>query len=142
MSRHTDYSHFFGVYTDFQCMIIAQLNKMDFNGISATHYNLVEYLYRNGPATGSALARKFCISLPAVSRQVRLLLERKLILQRQDKTDRRRFYLEVTAKGKKLVNSSELIRKNISVAITDILDEKELAMFTRLCAKVVDHIHL
>lgn len=142
MSRHTDYSHFFGVYTDFQCMIIAQLNKMDFNGISATHYNLLEYLYRNGPATGSELAGKFCISLPAVSRQVRLLLERKLILQRQDKTDRRRFHLEVTVKGKKLVNNSELIRKNISTAITGILDEKELAVFTRLCAKVVDHIHL
>ncbi len=142
MAGHPDHSHFFGVYTDFQCMIIAQLNKMDFNGISATHYNLVEYLYRNGPATGSELARKFCISLPAVSRQVRLLSARKLILQRQDKTDRRKFYLEVTAKGKKLVNSSELIRKNISVAITGILDKNELSLFTRLCAKIVKHIRI
>jgi DNA-binding MarR family transcriptional regulator len=142
MALPSDYSHFFGVYTDFQCMIIAQLNKMDFNGISATHYNVIEYLYRNGPSTATQLAKKFCISLPAISRQVKLLLERKLIIQKQHKTDRRMFYLEVTAKGRKLVNDSEHIRKNISVAITDILDKKELHSFTRLCAKVVAHMQV
>ncbi|SKA37671.1 DNA-binding transcriptional regulator, MarR family [Chitinophaga eiseniae] len=129
---------FFDTYTDFQCYVIAQVNNGDYNGIGATHYNMVEYLYRNGPATGKTLAQKFHISAPAISRHVKILLEKKLIIQQQSPQDRRLFLLEVTAKGKHLVDGSENQRHSVTTRISSMLPKKELEQFTRILRKVVD----
>lgn len=129
---------FFDTYTDFQCYVIAQVNNGDFNGVSATHYNIVEYLYRNGPATAKTLAQKFHISAPAISRHVKLLLEKKLLVQKQLPEDRRNFLLEVTGKGKQLVNGSENQRHSVTTRISGMLPKNELEQFTRILRKVVD----
>lgn len=128
---------FFDTYTDFQCFMIAQINSGDFNGVGATHYNIVEYLYRNGPNTGKELARKFHISAPAISRHVKFLLEKKLLAQRQTPEDRRAFLLEVTEKGKQLVNGSETQRHSVTTRISRQLPKNELEQFTRILQKVV-----
>ncbi|NLR67661.1 winged helix-turn-helix transcriptional regulator [Chitinophaga varians] len=129
---------FFDTYTDFQCYVIAQVNNGDFNGVGATHYNIVEYLYRNGPATAKTLAQKFHISAPAISRHVKLLLEKKLLVQKQLPEDRRNFLLEVTGKGKQLVNGSENQRHSVTTRISGMLPKNELEQFTRILRKVVD----
>ncbi|MBC9909463.1 MarR family winged helix-turn-helix transcriptional regulator [Chitinophaga varians] len=129
---------FFDTYTDFQCYVIAQVNSGDYNGVGATHYNIVEYLYRKGPANSKTLAQKFHISAPAISRHVKLLLEKKLLVQKQLPEDRRNFLLEVTSKGKLLVDGSENQRHSVTTRISGMLPKKELEQFTRILRKVVD----
>jgi DNA-binding MarR family transcriptional regulator len=133
---------FFDVYTGFQCMIIAQINQFNFEGISATQYNIVDYVLRNGKTTTGQLARAFHISAPAISRQVKLLLEKKLVKQEQDRTDRRVFYISATAGGRRLVADSLRLRQTMSAEIQKVLSPKELAVFTALCKKIVTQIDL
>jgi len=133
---------FYTIYTDFQCLLIAQLNKMDYSGISAIQFNIVEYLYRNGQSTSSELAKKFFVSQPAISRQLTSLLDKKMLIQKQDRLDRRIFFLEVTGKGKQLVIDSENIRKTMSSKITHILDAGELAQFAKSLSKIVQNIEI
>lgn len=130
-------SDFFNVYTEFQCLIIAQLNAMDYNGISAIQYNIVEFVYRGNAVKSVDLAAKFSVTQSAISRQIKLLLEKELIIQKQDPSDRRIFYLNVTEKGKSLVTDSENIRKTMSDKISRILSEEELASFSSLLQKII-----
>lgn len=128
---------FFDVYTEFQCLVIAQLNKMNFQGLSAMHYNIVEYVYRNKKVKGVGLAQKLSVSQAAISKQVKFLIEKKLLTQKQDLNDRRIFYLNVTVKGKEMVNNSENIRKTMSDKISRILNSDELECFSSSLHKIV-----
>lgn len=130
-------SEFFNVYTEFQCLLIAQLNSMDYSGISAIQYNIVEFVYRTDAVKSVNLAAKFSVTQSAISRQVKLLLEKGLIIQKQDQSDRRIFYLNITEKGKLLVTDSENIRKTMSDKISKILSEKELENFSFLLQKII-----
>ncbi|GAA4778741.1 hypothetical protein GCM10023231_01620 [Olivibacter ginsenosidimutans] len=128
---------FFEVFTDFQCYILANMNKGDFNGITATHYNLVEYIYRKGKTTGKKLAADFGISAPAISKQVKFLLENDLLYQEQSDEDRRIFYLKATDKGKLLINTSESFRGQVTKQASTVLSKKELEDLTLLLGKVL-----
>lgn len=131
---------FFEVFTDFQCYILANMNKGDFHGITATHYNLVEYIYRKGKTTGKKLATDFGISAPAISRQVRFLLENDLLSQEQSDEDRRIFYLKASDKGKLLVDASESFREQVAKQASVILSKKELEDLANLLGKVLAKI--
>lgn len=128
---------FFEVFTDFQCFILAHMNKGDYNGVTATHYNIVELVYRKGKMNGKELARNLGVSQPAISRQLKFLLENNLLTQEQGSTDRRTFYLNATEKGKLLIDGSESFRKNVTTQIGNILSESELQNLTLLLAKAL-----
>lgn len=133
---------FFEVFTDLQCYILANMNKGDFNGVTATHYNLVEYIYRKGKTTGKKLAMDFGISAPAISRQVKFLLENDLLSQEQSDEDRRVFYLKATDKGKLLIDASESYREHVTKQASAILSKKELEDLAYLLNKVLTKIKL
>ncbi|MGK9124383.1 MarR family transcriptional regulator [Olivibacter jilunii] len=133
---------FFEVFTDLQCYILANMNKGDFNGVTATHYNLVEYIYRKGKTTGKKLAMDFGISAPAISRQVKFLLENDLLSQEQSDEDRRVFYLKATDKGKLLIDASESFREHVTKQASTILSKKELEDLADLLNKVLTKIKL
>lgn len=128
---------FFEVFTDFQCFILAHMNKGDYNGVTATHYNIVELVYRKGKMNGKELARNLGVSQPAISRQLRFLIENNLLTQEQGSADRRTFYLNATEKGKLLIDGSESFRKNVTTQIGNILSESELKNLTLLLAKAL-----
>ncbi|MDX3915485.1 MULTISPECIES: MarR family winged helix-turn-helix transcriptional regulator [Olivibacter] len=118
------------------------MNKGDFNGVTATHYNLVEYIYRKGKTTGKKLTMDFGISAPAISRQVKFLLENDLLSQEQSDEDRRVFYLKATDKGKLLIDASESFREHVTKQASVILSKKELEDLAYLLNKVLTKIKL
>jgi DNA-binding MarR family transcriptional regulator len=131
---------FFEVFTDFQCFILAHMSKADYNGVTATHYNIIELLYRKGKMNGKELARNLGVSPPAISRQLKFLIENNLLTQEQDSLDRRTFYLNATKKGKLLIDGSEGFRKNVTMQIGSILSVNELQNLTSLLAKVMKNL--
>lgn len=131
---------FFEVFTDFQCFILAHMNKGDYNGVTATHYNIVELVYRKGKMNGKELARNLGVSQPAISRQLKFLIENDLLTQEQDSSDRRTFYLNATEKGKLLIDGSEGFRKNVTMQIGRTLSVNELKNLTSLLAKVMKNL--
>lgn len=131
---------FFEVFTDFQCYILAHMNKGDFNGVTATHYNIVELVYRKGKMNGKTLARHLGVSQPAISRQLKFLVENKFLVQEQNRSDRRTFFLDATSKGKLLIDGSEGFRKNVTMQIGSILSKEELRHLTFLLTKVMKNL--
>lgn len=134
-------------YTNFHCMIISLMNKYNFQqysdkDITETQFNIIDYLMRSGKKSTSEIANAFSISTPAVSRQIKLLLENKLIFQNRDDNDRRIFYIEATERGKKMVEDSTSIRQFISEKIAEVLNEEELVNFTNNLEKIVKNIKL
>lgn len=131
---------FYNVFTDLQCYILANMNKGDISGVTATHYNSIEFIYRNEGTTGKQIAKAFNISPAAVSKQLKFLIENKLVLQKQSPDDRRIFHLNVTENGKFIIDNSENFRENVAIKFGEILTKEELKTVTDLLHKALHHI--
>lgn len=133
---------FFDTFTDFQCLILAHMNRGDINGITASHYNIIEYILRKKGSTGKEISSAFNITPAAVSKQLKTLINNNFITQKQDEKDRRKFILSATEKGKFVVENSETFRKKITQQTTAILSPDELEHFNNLLSKVLSEIKL
>lgn len=131
---------FYEIFTEFQCFILANMSKGEVNGITATHYNIIEYIYRHDKCTGKQLAKAFNISPPAISRQLKFLIENNLIEQEQSSLDRRIFNLSITDNGKFIVNNSENFRERVAKKVSESLTKIELESLTSLLGKVMSEI--
>lgn len=128
---------FYEVFTDLQCFILANMQKGDINGVTATHYNIIEYVYRHNKCTGKQVAKAFSISPPAISRQLKFLIGNGFIEQEQSLADRRVFYLSVADKGRFIVDNSENFREAVAQKVAKTLTKTELKNLTSLLAKVM-----
>lgn len=131
---------FYEVFTELQCFILANMQKGDINGVTATHYNIIEYVYRHNQCTGKQVAKAFSISPPAISRQLKFLIENGLIKQEQSLVDRRLFHLSVTDNGRFIVDNSENFRETVAKGASKTLTKTELKSLTSLLAKVMHNI--
>jgi DNA-binding MarR family transcriptional regulator len=128
---------FYETFTELQCFILANMNKGSVNGVTATHYNIIEYIYRHNSCTGKEIAKAFNISAPAISRQIKFLLENNLIKQIQSTADRRIFNLNVTEEGKFIVDNSENFREGTAKTASKTLTSMELKSLTLLLSKIL-----
>ncbi|MET3037250.1 MarR family transcriptional regulator [Chryseobacterium sp. NRRL B-14859] len=133
---------FFNTFTDFQCLILAHMNRGDINGVTAAHYNIIEFILRKETATGKEVATAFNISQAAISKQLKFLINHDFIIQKQDESDRRKYHLSVTEKGRFIIENSETFRKNITRQTAVILSSQELEQFNHLLGKVLAHLKL
>lgn len=128
---------FFNVFTELQCLILARMNSSNINGVTATHYNIIEFIYRNKKTTGKHIAEAFKISQAAISRQLKFLLNNDFIIQRQNEADRRIFNLEATEKGRDIVDKSGSFRAYFTNQASRTLSDKELETLAGLLDKVL-----
>lgn len=131
---------FYEIFTELQCFILANMSKGEVNGVTATHYNIIEYIYRHDKCTGKQVAKAFNISPPAISRQLKFLIENNLIAQEQSSLDRRIFNLSATDNGKFIVNNSENFRERVAKKVSKSLTKNELESLTSLLSKVMTEI--
>lgn len=131
---------FYNVFTELQCFILANISRGEVNGVTATHYNIIEYIYRNDKCTGKQVAKAFNISPPAISRQLKFLIENNLIEQKQSSLDRRNFNLSATDKGKFIIDNSENFRERVAKQVSRSLTKDELESLTSLLRKVIEEI--
>ena len=131
---------FYNVFTDLQCFILANMQKGEINGVTAAHYNIMEYVYRHDKCTGKQISKAFGISPPAISRQLKFLVGNGFIKQEQSLADRRIFYLSITDKGRFIVDNSENFREAVAQKAAKTLTKTELKNLTSLLTKVMDNI--
>ncbi|REC47437.1 MarR family winged helix-turn-helix transcriptional regulator [Chryseobacterium pennipullorum] len=131
---------FFNTFTEFQCLILAHMNRGDINGVTAAHYNIIEFIARKNKVTGTEISSAFKISHAAISKQLKFLLAHDFLTQHQDEKDRRKFNLSVTAKGRFLVENSETFREHMTRQTSAILSAAELKQLNDLLSKVLTHI--
>lgn len=131
---------FYEVFTDLQCFILANMNRSDINGVTATHYNIIEYIYRNDKCTVKEIAKAFNISPPAISKQLKFLIQNSFIEQQQSSLDRRIFNLSITDKGKFIIDNSENFRETVAKKAFKTLTKDDLKNLTELLNKVLAEI--
>jgi len=131
---------FYEVFTDLQCFILANMNRGEVNGVTATHYNMIEYIYRHDHCIVKQIAQAFNISPPAVSKQLKFLIAHDLVEQQQSAVDRRIFNLRVTDKGKFIIDNSENFRETVAKEASKSLTEDDLNKLTELLNKVLTAI--
>ncbi len=74
----------------------------------------------------SAMAQEFAIKKPTVSDAVRVLLEKKLLLKKQDTADARAFAVQLSAKGKKFLGELSGLT-SFFLESMESMDEEEVA---------------
>ncbi len=131
---------FYEVFTDLQCFILANMNRGEVNGVTATHYNMIEYIYRHDHCIVKQIAQAFNISPPAVSKQLKFLITHDLVEQQQSAVDRRIFNLRVTDKGRFIIDNSENFRETVAKEASKSLTEDDLNKLTELLNKVLTAI--
>jgi DNA-binding MarR family transcriptional regulator len=132
--------NFFNLFTDLQCFILANMNKGDIQGVTATHYNIIEFVSRKGCVTAKQIAVAFNVSQAAISKQLKFLIEHELILQEQYASDKRVFNLKTTDKGDFIVHNSENFREKVSRQVSAILSRGELESLNILLHKVLNNL--
>ncbi len=128
---------FYEVFTDLQCFILANMNRGEVNGVTATHYNMIEYIYRHDQCIVKQIAQAFNISPPAVSKQLKFLIANDLVQQQQSAVDRRIFNLRVTEKGRFIIDNSENFRETVAKEASKSLTEDDLNKLSELLHKVL-----
>jgi DNA-binding MarR family transcriptional regulator len=131
---------FFNVFTDFQCYILANMNKRNVSGITASHYNIIDFIYRKKNITGKDLATALYVSQAAISKQLKFIIKNGLVEQKQNPIDRRSFKLLITEKGKFIIDNSENFRLTITKQFSSQLDLEEFETFTNLLNKVLKNL--
>ncbi|WP_270090472.1 MarR family winged helix-turn-helix transcriptional regulator [Sphingobacterium sp. SYP-B4668] len=131
---------FYNLFTELQCFILTNMSKGEVNGVTATHYNIIEYIYRHDKCTGKQVAKAFNISPPAISRQLKFLIENNLIAHEQSSVDRRIFNLSATDNGKFIVDNSENFRERVAKRVSKTLTKDDLKNLTELLHKVLAEI--
>lgn len=128
---------FYNVFTELQCFILANMNKGDIKGVTATHYNIIEFIYRNDGIIGKELSEAFNVSAAAISKQVKFLIANNFIRQVPGLVDRRLINLTLTDKGKFIIDNSENFRESVSKKAAEILTKPELKQLTDLLNKLL-----
>lgn len=131
---------FYNVFTELQCFILANMNKGDIKGVTATHYNIIEFIYRNDGIIGKELSEAFNVSAAAISKQLKFLIANNFVRQVPGLMDRRLTNLSLTDKGKFIIDNSENFRESFSKKASKILTESELDHLTSLLNKVLQKL--
>ncbi len=124
---------------------LARLNRRLRNqnrepGLSLATHSILGLLYREGPTTPGALAAAEGIQPQSLTRVLASLEESGHVLRLQDATDRRQFNLEITRKGRDVLDRDARRRAVwLASAMTECLTETELEML-RLAAQLIDRL--
>lgn len=105
-------------------------------GVTVSQVVLLKHL-EMGYQTVSDLAAKLAISPPGVSKLVDQLFSMDLVTRNRSVDDRRIVKLELTTKGKELLEKNEKIKLDVSKEYLGQLSEEELSTLIDILNKIV-----
>lgn len=117
------------------------LEQEEINKFSNNDYYYLLIIQSLQKPNFSQIADKLSLTKPAVSAIIRKLLHMKLVDKVQSEEDRRIYYVELTVKGKGILQGDRTIYKWVTDTITSIAaDEKELEIVERVITKLVSRL--
>lgn len=117
------------------------LEQEEINKFSNNDYYYLLIIQSLQKPNFSQIAEKLSLTKPAVSAIIRKLLSMQLVDKVQSEEDRRIYYIELTEKGKGILQGDRSIYKWVTDTIATIAaDEKELEVVERIISKLVDRL--
>ncbi len=108
-------------------------------GLNITDFMILEALLHKGPLPINEIGKKILLTSGSMTAAVDRLSERKLIERVQDPLDRRRFFLNLTKTGLKLIRSAYRIHRENLGKMFECLSDEERTELVRLLRKVGYH---
>ncbi|MFC2063741.1 MarR family winged helix-turn-helix transcriptional regulator [Chloroflexota bacterium] len=103
---------------------------MEDNGLSFTHVNILMGLFHGGISGVSEIGERMSITNAAASQTVDRLVQMGLIIRTENPHDRRAKQLELSRKGRDMIEKGVYSRSNWIEQLTDTLSVEELEMIT------------
>lgn len=104
--------------------------------ITEQQWRILRVLSEHGPLDASTVADRACLLVPSLTRTATHMRERGLIKQVQDKHDRRRQTLSITAKGQHIIDENQAEALEIVQTYKAQLGEKNYQQLLRLLARL------
>lgn len=105
-------------------------------GLGRAQIALLRELGRSAPATQCALAHATALDPSAAARSLTMLCKGGWIRRQRGELDRRESYVELTARGRRLVARVEAHDAFVADVIGSRLDQRDIADLERICAKL------
>lgn len=75
-------------------------------GVTEQQWRVLRVLQEEGPQEPTLIAERACLLLPSLTRILKKLEDKKLILRRQDQKDRRRQIVEISEEGLAIIHAN------------------------------------
>lgn len=117
------------------------LTEEEVNTFSNNDYYYLLVIHSLQRPNFSQIAEKLSLTKPAVSAIIRKLTRMKLVEKQQSTEDKRIYYVELTTKGKSILQGDKAVYKWVTDTIRDITaDENELKIVDYIITKLVDQL--
>jgi DNA-binding MarR family transcriptional regulator len=114
-------------------------NEINISELKVKQFHYVELIYTNRPLTFSRFAEILEITKPSVTNIVNQLIKLGIVYKKQCNRDGRRYYVELSEKGKKIVQFHNLQQQRLAKRIIEALNEEEIGIFVGLINKIVSN---
>lgn len=103
-------------------------------GLNPIQFQVLTFFHQKKDlkVTSSLLAERFNVSNASMSDTLNSLSKKKLIIRKQDKSDKRIFYISISSKGMKLVEKAKDWDKPIKDYFSSIPEEDSVTIFISL----------
>lgn len=96
----------------------------------------IELINKNEDISVSELAKMLDVKKSTVSIAVNQLIDQDIVTKIQSNTDKRQYFLELTPKGEKLMETHMQVHKNAIKHILEILNPQEVENFIEIVNKI------
>lgn len=110
-------------------------------GIGFSQYKIMMVLMSNPSIQQKQIAERLGQTESSVSRQIKLLQDKSLLVTRITPENRREHITKLTLKGEKLTEQAMLILNNYHASTLDALSEKQHQQLLEILNVMHDHVH-
>jgi DNA-binding MarR family transcriptional regulator len=114
---------------------LAEMHQTKF-GITINGWKVMSVVGRFAPLAAVEVGQFVSLEPDRVTRTVDVLVKQGIVARRQDKQDRRRISLSLTAKGKRIQKQIERVRYALEYELLSVLDDTELETLYRILDKL------
>lgn len=109
-------------------------------GLTPIEATIISFLHNNpGKDTAADIADLRMLSKSNVSQAVESLIQKALLQRQQDKTDRRRIHLFLTAQASPIIQEIEAVRESFREQIFRGFTEEEQKQFVEFNARIAEN---
>ena len=113
-----------------------QLLSGDLKEYTLRQLYYIELIHKNQGISVSEISKILDVKNSTVSVAINQLIEMKLVIKIQSNNDKRFYSLQLTPKGKDIINKHMQIHKNTIKKILEILDAEEVDNFIKIINKI------
>ena len=106
----------------------------EFKDITNNDMHIIEAVGLSGENTMSVVAKKLAITAGALTTSVNIIDNKKIVTRKRSEEDRRVVFLQLTAKGKRAYEHHREYHRQMTDAVINKLDEKEVPVLIKTLA--------